>query len=113
VLNTAGLRFQSVLRPTDIAFRAGGDEFILVLPKLKRLSDIRRLASRIQQTISEPIVLENGTIFLTISCGIARFPKQATSARELIAKADDALYLAKEKGRNTIVLNKSVLVPKN
>ena len=99
----AGL-IESGLRDDDQCCRYGGEEFALLLPATDG-RDALRLAERLRQTVAQtPLVVDGGTIELTLSAGVAAFPELvAGDSDELLAIADDALYAAKERGRNRVL----------
>jgi len=81
--------------------RLGGDEFTILLTRLKRPEDAGAVARRILATVSRPYGLNGQQATITASIGIAVYPQDGTSLEELIRRADDAMYLAKQQGRNT------------
>ena len=94
-------------RPQDMAFRYGGEEFVLVMPdlshdaSLQRAESLRAACAEAQIRLSPP-GLEGISLSLTLSCGVATFPDNAQNAHDLIACADQALYAAKRQGRNRV-----------
>jgi diguanylate cyclase (GGDEF)-like protein len=101
VLRTVVESLQKELRETDVLGRMGGDEFLVVLPALERdgaFSAAERLHRCVQSSAME---LKARGISVTISVGVASYRKEDES-EHLLSRADQALYLAKEKGRNRI-----------
>jgi len=93
---------------TGVCARYGGEEFAIILPgySLKRGIEI---AIRLKDHLKKSEIKFNQIkIKITISAGIAHYPKDARSRLELIEKADKALYIAKETGRDKIVIAQSV-----
>ncbi len=93
----------SELRATDVPARYGGDEFIVLLPETppKGALDV---AERIRAAIaSRPLALNGQQVSSTVSIGVACFPEDGRSLDALAARADRALYLAKQEGRNKVV----------
>jgi diguanylate cyclase (GGDEF)-like protein len=87
-------------RASDIIFRFGGEEFLAVLPKVK-VDLAYQIAEKWRKNFLESTeLLGYGGVKATISCGIAAFPRHGTTAAELIAIADEAMYQAKAAGRN-------------
>ena len=86
------------IRSTDMCCRYGGEEFIIVLPNTG-LKDAEMMAEKLRSAV-ENAHLMGKTNSLTISLGISSYPKHSQLKEELIAKADQALYHAKESGRN-------------
>jgi diguanylate cyclase (GGDEF)-like protein len=102
----AGVLKRSV-RSYDLAARYGGEEMVLVLPQASS-HQISPLAERIRTAIAElPFrgATESHRVQLTVSIGVAGLPAHAKSKSELIERADKALYLAKEEGRNRVVVS--------
>jgi diguanylate cyclase (GGDEF)-like protein/PAS domain S-box-containing protein len=105
LLHNLGVFLIKYIRGGDIACRYGGDEFTLILPgaslevSKKRAEKIRREAENL--AIKSPEELSNG---FTLSLGVAMFPEQGSTPKEILAAADSALYAAKEAGRNQVVV---------
>jgi diguanylate cyclase (GGDEF)-like protein len=100
--HVAGL-LRGFVRETDVAGRFGGDEFMVLLPETpKHIAE--GLAADIQALIgATPLRLaEHGVVPLTISLGMASFPRDARCADTLMAEADGAMYSAKRAGRNQV-----------
>jgi len=90
-------------RRSDVACRYGGEEFVLLLPKMN-LESARARAERWRQMFAEMDVTgEGGKFRCTLSVGIAVFPDHGNSAEDLLRNGDRALYLAKALGRNRVV----------
>jgi len=91
---------KSQKRTPDVLTRYGGDEFVILMPETKA-EDAVTLQERIRNKVQEIKVVEN--LPMTISCGIAQSLSEATdSPRDLIRRADLALYEAKSAGRNCV-----------
>ena len=96
------------LRPGDVLARYGGEEFIAVLPEAE-IDGARRVAERIRLLVSGTKAKRDGKdISTTISIGLAVFPVDGRTAKELMAAADRALYGAKASGRNQVQAAQSV-----
>jgi diguanylate cyclase (GGDEF)-like protein len=93
------------LRQTDISARIGGEEFVAVLPGTG-VGEAARAAKRLCETVaSASFGSGRDTIRVTVSCGVSTyFPRTRLDARELLKRADDALYRAKQLGRNRVEL---------
>jgi len=89
----------SEIRAEDTLARLGGDEFV-VLAEIKEPGDAATLAETLLQAVAMPVQVESGELRVTGSVGIAIFGADGTSARELMANADAAMYSAKDQGRN-------------
>lgn len=103
VLAEFARRVRGEIREVDLAFRQGGEEFVLLLPE----TDARgaaivaeRLGAAVRET---PIAVEAyaGPVLVTVSVGIAVYPDNGSTGREVLEAADDALYAAKAAGRDT------------
>jgi diguanylate cyclase (GGDEF)-like protein/PAS domain S-box-containing protein len=101
---------KTVKRPTDITARYGGEEFIVVLPDTDREGAVH-VAQEIKQAIEGLKLPHSGSQvapYVTVSMGVAvALPETGQSSKQLIAQADQALYLAKEGGRNKIEVFKN------
>jgi diguanylate cyclase (GGDEF)-like protein len=94
-------RLLSIVRPSDMVARAGGDEFLLLLRNLKSVEEIEGLIVRWMSALSQPYQLTGLELHVSPSIGIARYPIDGTAAEELLARADEAMYFAKRSGRKT------------
>ena len=91
------------LRASDIACRYGGEEFLLVLPGSSLEDTVQRL-EQMRLQIERTVVYYEGQMLatMTFSAGIAMAPTSGASAETLVRAADEALYVAKQAGRNRI-----------
>ena len=100
-LSSEMLEFSKDLKPLIIS-RFGGEEFCIVLPQMNKIAAID-LAEKLRLKIEKTkIILRKQETNVTVSIGAASFPSDARDEDELIFKADKALYLAKQKGRNRV-----------
>lgn len=103
VLRVFARALQESARTEDIVCRYGGEEFLLVMPKMP-LSIARGRADQLLDLFrNTTVVFENSRIPVTTSIGIAAVPDHATAVENLIRCADQALYRAKSTGRNRAV----------
>jgi diguanylate cyclase (GGDEF)-like protein len=106
-LKHVAVLLRNFVRETDVAGRFGGDEFMVLLPETpKHMAE--NLAQGIQTAISAtPLPLEEyGPLCLTVSLGMASFPRDARTAESLTAEADGAMYRAKRAGRNQVCFSR-------
>ncbi|MFN2359942.1 MAG: putative bifunctional diguanylate cyclase/phosphodiesterase [Marinobacter sp.] len=96
-LRTLSERLTQALRSGDTVARIGGDEFVLLL---QGDDNHEAVYQRILAMVGEPVEIAGGSVTLTASLGITRYPEDHTDAEGLIRHADQAMYSAKEKGRN-------------
>ncbi len=100
LLLEAARRIQTCIRETDTVSRQGGDEFTVVLPQASNLERIEGIAQNILIVLSQGVDLEGEQTFVSASIGIALFPDDASNMENLSQCADQALYAAKDAGRN-------------
>ncbi|HXW51781.1 MAG TPA: sensor domain-containing diguanylate cyclase [Candidatus Acidoferrales bacterium] len=102
VLRRFGALLREQARRDDICCRYGGDEFVVVMPGTIK-SEAAVVANRIRKTIEEmDFRFGDGRASTTVSIGAASYPQDVTSKHALIKAADDALYAAKQDGRNSL-----------
>ena len=95
---------RSELRGSDVLARYGGDEFIALLPETDA-GGAREMGERIRRSIEMSRLDVHGTdVISTVSIGIASFPEDGGSLELIMEKADKAMYYAKERGRNRVVM---------
>jgi diguanylate cyclase (GGDEF)-like protein len=92
-------RFLSCVREPDTVARLGGDEFVILL-ELQKLDDINSPLERLCALVNEPIVTEGKVLKVSPSIGITIYPLDLSDGDGLIRHADQAMYQAKQKGRN-------------
>ncbi len=102
VLETVARRLQTLVRDSDTVARTGGDEFVVILEDLLAPDAAARIAERVRITLSEPIVVDGTELHVTSSIGVAISTNTEDRVEELLHRADDAMYLAKQHGRNGV-----------
>ncbi|SFC44187.1 PAS domain S-box-containing protein/diguanylate cyclase (GGDEF) domain-containing protein [Marinospirillum celere] len=109
VLQRIADRAQACLRDEDTLARLGGDEFALVLESVKVPEKLGGLLDRLLGVVSEPVEWEGHTLEVTASIGITFYPQSpAIDVTQLLNQADEAMYLAKEQGKNCYAFHPSV-----
>lgn len=92
-------RLEEMVRTDDVVARLGGDEFILLQAGIAEDSEAEMLARRIIRELSKPYVIDNVSMSVSVSVGIATAPKLGLELERLLACADAALYRAKAGGK--------------
>lgn len=101
LLKETATRLQAcVPRESDSVARIGGDEFLILLPRIQSRRDAEAVAERMLQTLGQPFQLGPDTVSISASIGIALFPLHGQDQQMLIKNADMAMYRAKEGGFN-------------
>ena len=101
LLQTLGQRLKNALREGDTLARLGGDEFVAVLTHVGSTLECERVLQRMLDTASAPIDLPDGvSVQVSASLGVALYPQDGTEADTLLRHADQAMYQAKQEGKN-------------
>jgi diguanylate cyclase (GGDEF)-like protein len=110
LLRRFGKRLLDGVRETDVAARLAGDEFVVVLELLKDSRDAEDKAHILLDQLSRPYVLPSGGVTVGVSIGVAlQLPHEPQDATRLLARADQAMYEAKRKGKGRVALSASGL----
>ncbi len=100
LLRVLAARISASVRETDLLFRMGGDEFTVLLEDVRGPEEAASVAQRILEAMREPLQLQHHELTVSVSIGIAMYPKDDDSGERLVQSADTAMYRAKELGRN-------------
>jgi len=100
LLIEAARRISASVRESDTVARLDGDEFAVILPEIAVPINIERVAQKIIQALNQPYTSGDETIRLSASIGIAFYPNDAVTIKELLFNAERAMYDAKNAGRN-------------
>ncbi len=100
LLKAAGGALWDLVRKSDTVARVGGDEYLVLLPKIAKIEDATKVAQKILEAFRKPFVVDSYQIRVTTSIGIAIYPEDGENADDLIANADTAMYWVKEHGRD-------------
>ena len=104
LLKVVAQRIRDCLRESDTTARIGGDEFIGLLPGIKAESSVLKVAEKIRRALNQPFEIEEHTLKIASSTGVAIYPDHAEDGRQLLKRADIAMYYAKSAGRNCVKL---------
>ncbi|HEX7364339.1 MAG TPA: PAS domain S-box protein [Dehalococcoidia bacterium] len=100
VLRIAGERLVALVRKSDTVARVGGDEFLILLPKISRVEDCVKVARKILEAFREPLTVNSYKITVTTSVGFSVYPEDGQDSEALLKNADIAMYWVKEQGRD-------------
>lgn len=102
VLQTIANRLKSLVRNVDTVSRYGGDEFVIILHRISSINDSVVVAQKMIEAVRQDIKIDNNLkVNVGVSIGIAIWPDNGNTPDELLNAADRAMYISKEKGKNT------------
>ena len=101
LLKEVARRLMQTLREGDSVGRTGGDEFVLLLPRMRKHEEAAQVAERILRSLQHPFELSGHSLKISTSIGISLFPRDGNDIQSLLMCADLAMYHAKACGRNT------------
>jgi diguanylate cyclase (GGDEF)-like protein len=104
LLKLVAARLKSCIRDCDTLARWGGDEFVLLLPGLQDADTAITVAQRCLDSLKKPFVVEGQSLRVTASIGIGAAPDASAESETLLRNADTAMYRAKARGGNCIVM---------
>jgi len=93
-------RMKAALRDGDTLARIGGDEFVAVLVDLDRAQDAEPVLERLLRAAAEPVALASATLQVSASIGVTVYPQDNSEVDQLLRHADQAMYVAKQAGKN-------------
>lgn len=111
LLKAVGQRLIGCLRSSDTVARLGGDEFIVILPGIPTVQHVDRVAQKILNTLAQSFVLNGKTLLITSSIGISIYPQDGQNSDDLITSADQAMYLAKKRGKSCYAFSQTHHLP--
>jgi diguanylate cyclase (GGDEF)-like protein/PAS domain S-box-containing protein len=100
LLRRVALRLAAVLREYDVVARAGGDEFVVLLPEIEEPAVALRVAEKLVAAAREDLEAAGRSLRIHASVGVALFPDDGNDFEALLARADAAMYAAKAGGKN-------------
>jgi diguanylate cyclase (GGDEF)-like protein/PAS domain S-box-containing protein len=110
LLRQVSQRLRENVRAADTVARHGGDEFVILVPELQTSNEARSLADKLLAIVGQPYLIANRLLTITPSIGIALYPDHGADPDSLVRAADLAMYEAKHRGRNKVVVaNRSEL----
>jgi len=104
LLQEVAQRMQSCVRASDTVARIGGDEFVVLLHHVESDDSALAVAEKIRQALDRPFPIDGHALGISASIGVAIYPEHGHDAIELTKNADDAMYCAKNAGRNVVWL---------
>lgn len=100
LLQEVARRLRGSVRESDIVARLGGDEFVVLLPETTEIGQVTPVADKILGAVGKPFTLLGQEFRITVSIGVAMFPRDGEDEETLMKNADIAMYHAKEQGKN-------------
>ncbi|ODB97479.1 hypothetical protein A3196_12370 [Candidatus Thiodiazotropha endoloripes] len=104
VLVEVAQRLEHTVRGGDTVSRIGGDEFVIILTELESQDGCEFILQRVMQVIEEPIILQDVELVVSASIGYTLYPSDDSDADLLLRHADQAMYVAKDRGKSCIHL---------
>lgn len=101
ILKETARRLKDSIRNSDTVARIGGDEFVVLLEKVSEKDDISKIAEQFIDTLHKPYVIKNESHKVSGSIGVAIYPNDGNNTDQLLSSADQAMYKAKQNGRDT------------
>lgn len=101
LLKCTSRELKKILRKNEMLSRFGGDEFVMMKENVKSEEKVLRFVERIRMALNQSFEIEQHTIQISLSIGIAMYPNDGTTCAELIKNADIAMYQAKEQEKNS------------
>lgn len=100
LLQEVSSRVQETLRESDVLARMGGDEFVILLRNTGSRESLEEVAGRMLDAVSHPYRLAGRAVTISVSIGISVYPRDGQDEQTLLRTADEAMYVAKQEGRN-------------
>ncbi len=100
LLQSVAGRLMACIRRSDTVSRLGGDEFVVLLSQVEHAEDAAFSARKILRALTAPHSIDNKNLDINVSIGVSTYPSDGQDAEGLINRADNAMYEAKQHGRN-------------
>lgn len=107
LLKEVAKRLHGSLREPDTLARMGGDEFVVILERIKSPQEVSMVARKLLECFTRSFLLDGHEVFTTASIGICLYPDDGTEVKDLMKSADVAMYRAKASGQNNYQFYKS------
>ncbi|MGH1463316.1 MAG: bifunctional diguanylate cyclase/phosphodiesterase [Neptuniibacter sp.] len=101
LLKEVAHRIANHIRRSDTAARLGGDEFAVIIPEITSVVEVDAIVRKLISSISMPFNLDPNELYISASIGVTLYPNDGAGIKELLRNADNAMYKAKENGRDT------------
>jgi diguanylate cyclase (GGDEF)-like protein/PAS domain S-box-containing protein len=101
LLRSVAGRLNACVRRSDTISRLGGDEFVVLLSQIEHAEDAAINARRTLRALTAPHIIDNKSLDINVSIGVSTYPGDGQDAESLMNRADNAMYEAKQCGRNT------------
>lgn len=109
LLKEMSRRLNKAVRVSDVVARLGGDEFVVLLPEIETITQAEIVAEKVLSVICEPFTLAGQELHITVSIGVAVYPRDGEDEQSLLKSADIAMYYAKERGKNNVQFSSEAL----
>jgi diguanylate cyclase (GGDEF)-like protein len=104
LLQEVAQRIVRCVRQSDTVGRIGGDEFVVLLHDINLPQDATDVADLIRSSLDQPFDLDGKRLAISSSIGVATWPEHGDDGKQLIRHADEAMYAAKKKGGNRLLM---------
>jgi diguanylate cyclase (GGDEF)-like protein/PAS domain S-box-containing protein len=102
VLIATAARLKKIIRKSDTVARMGGDEFTVIIENVKDIQSLSLIAQKMIDSVSQDIKMKDSLVHVTTSIGISIYPDDALDLESMLRHADNAMYKAKELGKNNL-----------
>src|ERR1700674_2988504 len=100
LLQSVAGRLKACVRRSDTVSRLGGDEFVVLLSQVEHADDAAISARKTLRALTAPHTIDNKSLDINVSIGVSTYPSDGQDAESLLNRADNAMYEAKQRGRN-------------
>jgi diguanylate cyclase (GGDEF)-like protein/PAS domain S-box-containing protein len=104
LLKEVAARVNACVRASDTVARLGGDEFVVLLPHVDSEAAALGVAEKIRAALNQPFMVAGHALDISTSMGLAIYPEHGADEQTLTRHADEAMYQAKQQGRNRVVI---------